>query len=224
MDATAGPTGNVVLTGSYTFIYWVDIQNGIQQCEQVVNFEAQYFDGFSGLAGCTNCSGYISFNLGAFQDVSNPNLDPDQCLPADLDAVGANYGLRMTQPADPNAVPPNYGDFGSDLGIIDQATHAVLGTDWTVDATIDRTRDGSEAQWAQYSLDYTHSGFINATPTSLAGGAGLSSITRPESAGSSYLGGWEFFTNPATNTDPDNVSFEGTYGGQAMFILTLGEG
>ena len=129
----------------------------------------------------------------------------------------------MTQPADPNAVPPNYGDFGDEMGIIDQETHDVLGTDWTVSATSDRTRDGSEAEWEQYSLDYTHEGFINATSQSLAGSAGLNTITRPEANGSLFLAGWEIFINPQMNSNTA-AAMEGAYGGSANFILTLGQG
>ncbi len=227
LTAVEGVNGTVTITGEYIVSYWVDIMNGIRNCDQHMNFEAQYVHGFGvdTTPGCTNCSGHVTFNLGAFQDVSNPNLDPDHCLPADLDAVGANYAVRMTQPADPNATPANYGDFGDDLGIIDQETHDILGTDWTTaDAsTSDRTRAGSEAEWAQYSLDYTHTGFVNATPQSLAGSAGLNAITRPENPGSLFLAAWEMFINPANNTNTA-AALEGEYGGSANFILTLGTG
>ncbi len=220
--ALTGVNDTVTITGSYTVKYYIDIDNGIENCDQVVNFEAQYVHGDGELAGCTNCSGYVFFNQAAFQDVSNPNLDPEHCLPADLDAAGFNYGHRLTAPADPNAVPPNFGDFGDDLGIIDQERHQTLGIDWAKNAKVDRTRAGAEAHYNQYQLDYTHTGLVNATPNSLSGQAGLSTISEAEAPGSLYLGAWEIYINAQLNSNTDSP-LDGGYAGQASFILTFNQ-
>jgi hypothetical protein len=122
-----------------------------------------------------------------------------------------------------NATPANYGDFLT-TAFWDYETHQVLGTDLSVSSETDRTAEGSLAEWEQFSLTYTHTGFAHAHPQSLAGSAGLDSISRAPHAGSDYLAAWEVFLDPSTNEhDPAaNADMQGAYGGSANYILTLG--
>ena len=219
-----------VLT-EFQITYWVDIQNGIENCTQKATIEGDAWFEFGIVntlgdqGNCENCTGFIEYDPATYTDISNPALDPEDCDPAELTAVGADYALRMLSPADPNATPPNMGDFLT-TATWDFTTHDVLGTDITVSTDIDRTATGAETEWAQYSLQYSHTGFVWAHPNSLAGTAGLSSITRPPHPGSDYLGSWEIFLNPAENDhDPKtNQDMQGDYGGSANYILTLGAG
>ena len=215
----------------FTISYWVDIMNGIPNCDQHVTitgeawFEFGIVNTIGGQGDCENCTGFIEYDPTTLTDISNPALDPDHCAPADLQAVGADYATRMLAIADPNATPTNYGDFLT-TATWDYETHNILGTDVTVSAEADRTAAGSTAEWAQYSLTYSHTGFTHAHPQSLAGSAGLDGITRPPHAGSDYLAAWEIFLNPKLNEhDPlTNADMVGTYGGSANYILTLGAG
>lgn len=232
-DSSAGEARGTSYTAvtEFAITYWVDIQNGIENCTQRATIEGEgWFEfGIVNTLGdqgnCENCTGFIEYDPTTYTDISNPALDPEDCDPAELTAVGADYALRMLSPADPNATPPLMGDFLT-TATWDFTTHDVLGTDLTVSTDIDRTATGSETEWAQFSLQYSHSGFVWAHPQSLAGTAGLSSITRPPHPGSDYLASWEIFLNPAENThDPKtNSDMQGTYGGSANYILTLGAG
>jgi hypothetical protein len=128
----------------------------------------------------------------------------------------------MLSPADPNATPPEFGDFLT-TATWDYQTHVAIGTDLAVSFATARTAAGSLAEWAQYSLVYSHAGFTHAHPTSLAGSLGLSAVTNPPHAGSDYLAAWEIFLDPTQNThDPAaNTDMQGTYGGSANYGLTL---
>ena len=232
-DDSAGDERGTSYTVATEFqiTYFVDINNGITNCVQHVTVEGEGWFEF-GIVNtledqgtCDNCTGFVEYDPTTITDISNPGLDPEHCDPAELVAVGADYATRMLSPADPNATPPNMGDFLT-LATWDYSTHDILGTDLTVSTKSDRTAAGTATFWEQYTLTYSHAGFVWAHPTSLAGTAGLSSITRPPHAGSDYLGSWEIFLNSAENThDPlTNQDMQGNYGGNANYILTLGNG
>lgn len=217
------------VTTEFTITHWVDIQNGIQNCDQHVTLEGEAWfmlgivDSFGDVGTCENCTGFVTYDPTTRTDISDPSVDPDHCELANLQAVGMDYGTRMLSPADPNATPVNYGDFLT-AAFWDYETHQVLGTDLSVNSETDRTAEGSRAEWEQFNLTYTHTGFAHAHPQSLAGSAGLDSINRAPHTGSDYLAAWEVFLDPATNEhDPAaNADMQGAYGGSANYILTLG--
>ncbi len=231
-DSAGGERGtSYQIETEFIISYWVDIMNGIRNCDQHVTvtgeawFEYGIVDTLGDQGSCENCTGFIEYDPTTVTDTSNPDLDPDHCNPADLQAVGADYAARMLSPADPNATPVLYGDFLT-TATWDYTTHDLLGVDITVSTEADRTAAGSAAEWAQYSLTYSHTGFTNAHPQSLAGGAGLDAITRPPHPGSTYLGSWEIFLNPKNNQHDwaNEQDMVGDYGGSANYILTLGTG
>jgi hypothetical protein len=217
------------LTTEFTITYWLDISNGIPNCEQHITIqgEAWFDDGIVDSLGdqgsCENCTGFIEYDPTTRLDISNPALNPDHCAPDDLQSAGADYGTRMLSIADADATPPNHGDFLT-TATWDFQTHLALGTDVTVTTEQDRTAEGLATEWAQFSLVYSHTGFVHAHATSLAGSAGLEFITRSPHTGSDYLASWEIFLDPKENQhDPTvNADMQGTYGASANFILTLG--
>ena len=232
-DSAGGGEVAYFVDGELVVTYWVDIQNGIANCDQHLAFEGGLWFGFGVLAAleapgtCENCTGF--FEVETFQDVSDPNLDPDHCNSGDLQAVGADYGTRMLATADPNAVPPNYGDF-SYMALMDRATHAAVGADFADSPKTDWTAAGQDAEWEEFALRYWGTAFTHAHPTSLSGSAGLDQITNPPEPGSDYLAAFQVFFNPTENgrPQPDVTNevrdMEGTYGASAGFILTLGGG
>jgi hypothetical protein len=213
----------------FQITYFVDINNGITNCVQHVTVEGEAWFEF-GIVNtlddqgtCDNCTGFIEYDPATITDISNPDLDPEHCDPAELVAVGVDYATRMLSPADPNATPPNMGDFLT-LATWDYTTHDILGTDLTVSTEVDRTAAGTATFWEEYTLTYSHAGFVWAHPQSLAGSAGLDSVNRAPHAGSDYLAAWEIFLNSADNThDPlTNQDMKGNYGGIANYTLFLG--
>ncbi len=210
------PPGDVTVIGEYRFEYYIDLQNGIPWCTQVMQFTGSASFGPDLVPDCIPCTGRVDFAQGSFVDVSNPAVDPDHCDPATLQAQGTDYGVRMTDPAD-------YGDFSDVLGLIDSDSLGALGLDMTTGFDTDSTAAGREAEYSQFGLDFTHGGFVNADATSLAGSAGLEQITRPPTPGSGFLAAWDIYLDPTANSysGPELV---GPYAGDAMFVLYLSEG
>ena len=205
------------MVGQYVFSYWVDIQNGVPACDQVIEFTGS--TQFSAVVqGCQLCPGSMAFTPGSFVDVTDNTVDPDHCAPGFVTGLGVDYGDQLTDPT-------QYGDFAGILGLMGSNTLAASGIDLTVQGGT--TAAELEAKYADLGLDFTHAGFVDAGPTTLAGTAGLSAISNPPPLApqeqSNFLAAWEIFNNPAVNPYGGS-GMQGEYGGQAVFILTLGAG
>jgi hypothetical protein len=210
----------------HTISYWIDVQNGVPYCEQIVRSQAEaWFDyGIVVELGvdkaCPQFTGFIEIDPETLEDLSNPELDPDQCDMAEFDAVGRNYGRLLLTPADPNAQPPTYGDF-LQMATIDVGTHRILGLELNTQGN--STADVLAATYDEAELKYVGASFIQPVAGSLAAGAGLDQIANKIGDGCNWLAGFEMFTNPELNPhDPEaNFDYEGEYGGTAGFLLTF---
>jgi len=211
------------VTVQHTINYWIDVQNGIALCTQVMESQAEAWFGFGVVPelgvdeSCPQFTGYLEVDPTTVTDLSNPDLDPEHCDPAGLDAVGGNYGRRLLSPADPNATPANYGDFLS-FGFLDAETHSILGIELNTNPQAATSADALRAEYEGFGLTYVGAAFLPVTPGSLAAGAGLDQIANPVGSGCDWLAGFELFKNPATN-EHVGEDLQGEYGATAGFLL-----
>gem|GEM_PF-1510599 len=211
-DDSAQPPEGYSVVANFSFTYWRDIQNQIEECEQVIQIEGTADFGFGVMQGeCNNCTGRLTFDPTTGVDISDPANG--ECDVAVLDANGANFGALLLSPTSDEA----YGDF-LDLALIDAATHTQLGTDWAVNTGLDAA--GIQEGLDQFALTYTHTGFTNNVEGTLGNGSGLEGVANNAGGNSTWFAYWQLFKNPEINPH-EGIDMNGDYGGSAFFLINF---
>ena len=197
----------------YTFVYWVDIDNGVRNCEQHIQLDGTA-EFFAFINDCEACGGYVSFSPGSAVDVSNPAADPDHCDPGLLEDSNSDFGNAMTQPM----TDTTWGDF-LQMALMDVGTMDDVGYDASTGGgqTPGEIQDGL----SEFGLSFTHAGLIEAVEGSLGDASGISGVAENAEPGSDWYFYWYLFVNEETNPNTGLV-LDGDYGGQAFWVITFG--
>ncbi len=202
--------GSSALTGGFTFRLWSNLDAQILVCQQNLSFEGVAQWGF-GVASpdCDNCAGQISVDPASVLDISDPNANPDDCAPEQIE--GADYGsLMLTEPP--------AGEAGGDyleMYFVDIATAVALGLEMT---------DGTTGQTV---VDDAPEGFTAAGILYLLMDGYFGSIGLDQAAGSADVGGdtgafWIVYAEDGVNDNPPGLKLLGEYRLASFWLLTTG--
>ena len=172
---------------------------------------------------CPQLSGYLVVEPGTVLDISKETLDDRPCSEQFLDAKYINYGVRLLTRADPNALPPTYGDFLT-MAFMDAQSQSQLGLQ-LVHADEATTAEGLHAEAQKAGLVYIGAGFLDPAPNSLASSGSLKEVTSQAGDDCPWLAGWSLVIDPTENEfDPTgSIGLEGRIGGSALFTLGYGD-
>jgi len=140
----------------------------------------------------------------------------DGCDVAELEKSQANFGSAMLT----SVTDGGYGDY-LNLALIDATTMEALGLDLASAGGYSAAE--MTATWADYSLEFTHAGYVDNLPGSLSEGSGLATVAANAGSGSNWYGYWQIFKDPTMNTHSGG-DLSGQYGGQAAWVITFGDG
>ncbi|GEM_PF-2663540 len=198
----------------FTIQHWRDINAGDLLCDQRVRLTGDLLfgdgivDSLDDVGRCATCNGFLELDPATYEDLSDPAVEADDCAPDVIQNAG-DLGAQLLTPAAQSGM----GDF-LHFGLIDEATLAAGGIGLTVD-------DAPPTDWQEFGMRRTHAAYVQATLDTLAGTAGLESVTLPPEAGSDYLAAFEI-AQLETTPEPAPPTLVGPFVGQALFIFTGG--
>ena len=208
-DSAGGLPGARGATGTLITRYWADDARGELICEQHVAFDADVFS--EGAPDCTVCGSFLQISASSVRDVSSPVIDPDQCADADLEAMDADFGVRLLRPAGVGGL----GDFLS-IALVDAQT----GIDGALEFAPDDGLSYAEQAdgLAEQGVVLTHGGYLRSTPDGLVEGAGIDQIAGTPDGDGEWFAFWRFFRDPGLN-DWDGPDLRGRYAAQSVWIV-----
>jgi len=206
-DRLTGP-----IRADFVFVYWRDLQAGMELCQQHVEIEGVATFGEGVLTDCPTCTGWLEFDPGSAVDVSDRATDPDHSDPVELAWEEADWGTALL-----TSGPEALGDFLS-LGLVSAADQQAQGLDLALAGG--STAEEIAADLEPYGLAYDQAVFVELVAGSLAEGARLDEVASPAAPGAPWYAFFTLFRDPDSNGH-EGPGLAGFYGGQGLWPITF---
>ena len=189
-----GEPGDDVTTaevaGSYAITYWSNFEANAVQCRQVIEWSGVVSLGFGVLgADCAACSAVIDIPAESWEDISDPELDPDACDADELRAEQIETGRFLMTPVEADG-----GQSFQQIALVDTASALALGLEVTADG--DPSLADLVTQFDDADLVLTHIGYI---PTDEGALTGLAQVAGASGSDEPYGAMWLVSRDPALN-------------------------
>ncbi len=185
------------VSGNYRVIYWNDLNANLVECRQTMQWTGVLSTGFGVLApDCAACAGVIDIPEDGWEDISNPDVEPDACDSEQLEVEQVELGSFLMTPAEANG-----GESFLQLALIDVATAGVLGLEVTVDA--DPSLEELDTQLDDAGLLLSHIGYVSTAPESWL--TGLSGVAGASGEDEEFAAMWLVYRQPDVNPETSSA-------------------